>query len=103
MSTLSFRRFTNAYALREVDPAALIELLRPHAAHLAANGAMLPTDPDRLDIERVEVALLTTSVGELPIDLLDALWHIHEMSTSLYKTVSEGWRTTLGVARWVCD
>ncbi len=22
---------------------------------------------------------------------------------SLYKTVSEGWRTTLGVARWVCD
>ena len=23
--------------------------------------------------------------------------------TSLYKTVSEGWRTTLGVARWVCD
>lgn len=81
MSTLSFRRFTNAYALREVDPAALIELLRPHAAHLAANGAMLPTDPDRLDIERVEVALLTTSVCELPIDLLDALWHIHEMST----------------------
>ena len=22
---------------------------------------------------------------------------------SLYNTVSEGWRTTLGVARWVCD
>ena len=22
---------------------------------------------------------------------------------SLYKTVSEGWRTSLGVARWVCD
>lgn len=22
---------------------------------------------------------------------------------SLYKTVSEDWRTTLGVARWVCD
>ncbi len=26
-----------------------------------------------------------------------------ESRNSLYKTVSEGWRTTLGVARWVCD
>lgn len=80
MSSLSFRRFTHAYALREIDPEALVELLRPHAAFLAAHGAALPTDPDCLDIERVEIALLTT-VGDLPIDLVDALWHIHEMST----------------------
>lgn len=80
MSSLSFRRFTHAYALREVDPAALIELLRPHAAFLAAHGAVLPSDPGMFDIERVEIALLTT-VGDLPIELVDALWHIHEMST----------------------
>src|SRR5436190_21427237 len=80
MSSLSFRRFTSAYALREVDPAALIELLRPHAAFLSAHGAVLPADPNRLDIGRVEIALLT-SVGDLPVELVDALWHIHEMST----------------------
>lgn len=80
MSSLSFRRFTSAYALREVDPAALIDFLRPHAAFLAAHGVVLTTDPNRLDIERVEIALLT-SVGDLPVELVDALWHIHEMST----------------------
>lgn len=80
MSSLSFRRFTSAYALREVDPAVLIDFLRPHAAFLAAHNVGLPTDPDRLDIERVEIALLS-SVGDLPVDLVDALWHIHEMST----------------------
>ncbi|MBX3378420.1 MAG: hypothetical protein KF678_15610 [Phycisphaeraceae bacterium] len=80
MSSLAFRRFTHAYALREVDSAALLELLRPHAAFLASHGAVLPTDPEQIDIERVEIALLTT-IGDLPIDLVDALWHIHEMAT----------------------
>lgn len=82
MSSLSFRRFTSAYALREVDPAVLIDFLRPHAEFLAANGIMLPTDPAHLDIERVEIALLT-NVGGLPVELVDALWHMHEMATSL--------------------
>jgi hypothetical protein len=82
MSSLSFRRFTSAYALREVDPAVLIDFLRPHAAFLAAHNVGLPTDPDRLDIERVEIALLT-NVGGLPVELVDALWHMHEMATPL--------------------
>ena len=82
MSSLSFRRFTSAYALREVDPAVLIDFMRPHAAFLAASGVMLPTEPAHLDIERVEIALLT-NVGGLPVELVDALWHLHEMATPL--------------------
>ncbi|MFN7430395.1 MAG: hypothetical protein ACK5TP_07420, partial [bacterium] len=82
MSSLSFRRFTSAYALREVDPAVLIDFLRPHAEFLAGQGVMLPTDPTHLDIERVEIALLT-NIGGLPVELVDALWHLHEMATPL--------------------
>ena len=82
MSSLLFRRFTSAYALREVDPAVLIDFLRPHAAFLAANGVMLPTDPRHLDVERVEIALLS-NIGALPVELVDALWHLHEMATPL--------------------
>ena len=82
MSNLSFRRFTSAYALRKVDPAVLIDFLRPHAAFLAGSGVMLPTDPAALEIERIEIALLT-NVGGLPVKLVDALWHMHEMATPL--------------------
>jgi hypothetical protein len=82
MSSLLFRRFTSAYALREVDPAVLIDFLRPHAAFLAASGVMLPTDPAHLDVERVEIALLS-NIGGLPVELVDALWHLHEMATPL--------------------
>jgi len=82
MSNLSFRRFTSAYALRKVDPPVLIDFLRPHAAFLAGSGVMLPTDSAALDIERIEIALLT-NVGGLPVKLVDALWHMHEMATPL--------------------
>ncbi|MBN8643689.1 MAG: hypothetical protein J0L61_00415, partial [Planctomycetes bacterium] len=82
MSSLLFRRFTSAYALREVDPAVLIDFLRPHAAFLAASGVMLPTDPAHLDVERVEIALLS-NIGGLPVELVDALWHLHEMATPM--------------------
>ncbi|MFN7430701.1 MAG: hypothetical protein ACK5TP_08990, partial [bacterium] len=82
MSSISFRRFTSAYALREVDPAVLIDFLRPHAEFLAGQGVMLPTNSTHLDIERVEIALLT-NVGGLPVELVDALWHLHEMATPL--------------------
>lgn len=80
MSSISFRRFTSAYALREVDPAVLIDFLRPHAEFLAGQSVMLPTNSTHLDIERVEIVLLS-NVGGLPVELVDALWHLHEMAT----------------------
>lgn len=81
MSSLSFRRFTHSSSLREIAPEHLLALLRPHAEFLGRHYAALPSDPRKLNYEALAVALLQPH-PDSPPELIDALWHIHEMSTT---------------------
>jgi hypothetical protein len=80
MSGLSFRRFTHSSSLREIAPGHLHALLAPHAEFLARHRAPLPADPDRIHYEATAVAILQPH-PDTPAELVDALWHIHEMAT----------------------
>jgi hypothetical protein len=80
MGSLSFRRFTHSSSLREIAPEHLLTLLRPHAEFLGRHFAALPNDPRKLNYEALAVALLQPH-ADSPPELIDALWHIHEMST----------------------
>lgn len=81
MGSLSFRRFTHSSSLREIAPQHLIGLLRPHAEFLARHLAPLPEHPGgRLDYEAIAAVVLQPR-ADTPPELIDALWHVHEMST----------------------
>lgn len=80
MGSLAFRRFTDSSSLREIAPHHLHALVWPHAAFLARHGCVLDDDPERLNYEALAVAVLQPH-RDTPAALIDALWHIHEMST----------------------
>jgi hypothetical protein len=80
MGSLTFRRFTDSSSLREIAAHHLHALVRPYADFLARHGCVLPDDPERLNYEALGVAVLQPH-RDTPADLIDALWHIHEMST----------------------
>lgn len=87
-------RFSHPSALREFNPADLITLVRPHADFLLNHGLPVPDNPGDLDIERLGVVLLQP-LADTPPDLVDALSHIHEMSTA------EGMETLTEEVRYV--
>lgn len=97
MSSLSFRRFTHSSSLREIAPEHLLALLRPHAAFLARHHAALPSDPRKLSYEALAVALLQPH-PDTPPELVDALWHIHEMATpeAMESLLDEAQRAGIG-------
>jgi len=79
MSSLTFRRFTSG-ALRTMEPTLLLDFLRPHSAFLAKHKCPLPENGDPINAEALEGALLLPR-PDTPPELVDALWHIHEMAT----------------------
>lgn len=80
MSALSFRRFTSVSSLREIAPQHLAALLHPHEAFLRRHHVELPDDPGDLNYEALAVAVLQPH-ADMPPELVDALWHVHEMAT----------------------
>jgi hypothetical protein len=72
-------RFDHPSALRQIDPACLIELVRPFEEFLARHDVRLPADAARLDIDRLGFVLLRPH-ADAPYELVDALAHIHEMA-----------------------
>jgi len=98
MSSLAFRRFTSG-ALRAVDRELLLELLEPYAAFLARHHCSLPEPGERFNAEAIEAALLLPR-PDTPPDLVDALWHIHEMATprGMEVLIEEAWRLGIDLA-----
>lgn len=72
-------RFAEPDALRQIQPAFLVELLRPHGAFLELHRVELPSDAELLDIDLVGRVLLNPQC-DAPNDLVDALVHINEMA-----------------------
>jgi hypothetical protein len=75
--------FSHPDVLRAVSLKWLIKLLEPHAAYLESRGLVLPgpdADWDDLDDKKL-LSILMTPDPEMPKDLIDSLYYLHEMAT----------------------
>lgn len=81
MATVVLRKFTNPDTLKHIGDRYLIELLSPHRTFFSGRGLELPTAADGvLDCEKLGAIFMTPDT-DMPGDLADALFLIHEMST----------------------
>ncbi len=83
MGTYNLRRFLNIGALKCIESSRLIELLVPYREFFTGRQVHLPA-PDNLELvipyEGLINVLMSPS-NDMPTDLLDALYFIHELST----------------------
>lgn len=82
MATFNLRRFSNPAVLRRIQPRLLLGLLETHRPYFAHQSLELPPQGDGTRIPYDElVGLLMSPESDMPPDLAEALWFIHEMST----------------------
>jgi hypothetical protein len=83
VATYNLRRFSQPDALKAIGHEHLIAFLNPHAKFLTKRGFMLPPSghDDGLDYEGLANILMTPD-SDIPNDLVDALYFVHEMATA---------------------
>ena len=82
MATVVLRIFTNADTLKRIGDRYLIELFAPYSAFFAQRGLTLPATADNGGLDHEKLAdIFMTPDTDMPGDLADALFLIHEMST----------------------
>ena len=80
MATVVLRKFTNPDTLKHIGDRYLIQLLAPYRPFLAGRGLELPAADGVVDCEKLASIFMTPDT-DMPRDLADALFLIHEMST----------------------
>lgn len=80
MSTYSLRRFSHPDALKQIAPEHLRRLFAPHAPYFQAKGVDLAVPSNGLDYEGLARVFMNPD-ADMPHDLVDALYFIHEMAT----------------------
>src|SRR4051812_1848897 len=82
MSMFRPRQFNRPETLRTISPHSLLVLLRPHRQFFQSVGLELPAAKNAraLDLRRLAQILITPDL-QIPIGLVDALYHINEMAT----------------------
>ena len=81
MATVALRRFTNADTLKHISNESLFHLLKPYRPFFAGRGLELPAAAgDEVDCDKL-AGIFMTPDEDMPDDLADALYLIHEMST----------------------
>lgn len=94
MATVGLRKFTNPDTLKHIGDRYLIELLAPHRAFFAGRSLELPEahptsnlspqggegNPTVVDCEKL-AAIFMMPDTDMPHDLAEALFNIHEMAT----------------------
>jgi hypothetical protein len=80
MATFDVTRFANVDALKRMHPDCLLALLRPHEAYLRRRGLALSAGGGEVDCDLLAAILLAPD-DAMPLDLVDALYCIDEMST----------------------
>ena len=83
MPTFNLRRFSHPDTLKNVAPDHLIRFLTPYTEYLQARNVELPNeaDFDSLDYGTLAEVLMTPDEN-IPRDMVEALYIIHEMSTA---------------------
>ena len=81
MASLKLKHFGSTEALRSVSSQSLLSLLREHGDYFESQGVRLDiTNNGNLDYEAL-VGVFAAPDADMPAGLLDALYHIEEMST----------------------
>lgn len=82
MASFRLRHFSNPLTLRSIEPGRLLRLFAGYASYFAQRGYELPASVQdaELDYQKL-VDILVTSDESTPIELVDALYLIDEMST----------------------
>ncbi len=73
--------FSHPDVLEAISPKWLVRFLEPHSAFLESKGLNLPSsdeDCDSMDLDRL-LSILMTPDPEMPRDLVESLYHLHEM------------------------
>lgn len=84
MATFRLRHFSNPSTLRSIDPERLVSLLTPHRSFFTGRGCPLPAPGDAAELDhQALVDIFSTPDAGTPKELLDALFLIDEMSTTL--------------------
>ena len=82
MATYNLRRFSSPGALKRIESSRLIELFNPFRDFFAERKVYLPAPGDlQLIPYKGLVDVLMSPASDMPTDLLDALYFIHELST----------------------
>jgi len=83
MATYNLRRFSHSEALKTIDRGRLLTFLLPHKDYFSGRGMALPskTGSDGLDYDAL-ASILVSPDTDTPPELANALFFIHEMSTT---------------------
>lgn len=82
MATYRLRHFSNPATLRSIEPSRLSVLLEPYRGFFDVRGYPLPVADEGREFDyQVLVDIFSTPDTSTPVDLLDALFLIDEMST----------------------
>ena len=80
MATLNLRRFTDTDTLKTIQIKYLIDLLKPHEDFLSGRGLQLTVSSENdFNYKKLSEILIDTD-EEMPVDLINAFYFIHEMS-----------------------
>ena len=86
MAAFTLRRFSNPEALRAIRTSTLLELLRPYADYFTRRGLQLQTSgrgrSPELDYRTLTDVLMRPD-DDVPRELVDDLYYVHEMSTAV--------------------
>jgi hypothetical protein len=81
MATYNLRRFAHPDGLKAITPEHLLALLKPHEAYFESRDLMLWSPSiDGLDYEQLVEVLMNPDLST-PVELIDALYYVHEMAT----------------------
>ena len=81
MATYNLRRFSHPDTLKHIAPTHLLALLSPHAEYFRGKGVDVATGSDGLDYQGLAHVLMEPE-ADMPHDLVEALYFIHEMATA---------------------
>lgn len=83
MATFNLRRFSQPEILRKIDRNHLLLFLQPYAEYFSTRGLKIPSpeSSNGLDYKALSLALANPDPSANP-DLFDALFLVHELSTS---------------------
>jgi hypothetical protein len=74
----SVQRFTRPETLSLISPSLLMDLLQRHRESLGECGFAVPVQGKAIDLDAL-AALLQSGADNVPLELLDVLWHAHEL------------------------
>ncbi|MHB9124603.1 MAG: hypothetical protein ACYC4F_01495 [Armatimonadota bacterium] len=84
MANYNLRRFSHPDSLKSISGERLIQFLSPYSGFLQMRGLELPGNPSEMEgfDYAALVEVLMTPDADMPKDMIDALYYVHEMANT---------------------